>query len=171
MTISSWDSATWTKRDRVVGAQSNTQLALQNWNADAEGRRIAALTVGGQLEVVPVEGPASAAELVGPATGTTTFALQSSGQGIVYGNPPASSETAPAASMFTSDLHRPTSAEIVDTGFGGFYFPWENGVLGPSTKWPSSAVLLYREHIVRISLQPERRCQFAACDPGCDRRY
>ena len=140
ITISSWDSATWTKRDLVVGAQANTQLALQNWNSDDEGRHIAALTAEGQLEVVPVEGPASAAVLVGPATGTTTFALDSSGQSIVYGSPPSPSETAPATPLFTADLHRPLPAEIVDTGFGGVYFPWENGVLGPS---PDGRQVLY----------------------------
>jgi hypothetical protein len=160
VTLSSWDTATWKRHDLLVGAQSNPQLALQNWNADARGERIAALTNAGQLEVIPVAGPACAAVPVGPATGTTTFALLGAGDGVVYGNPPAASQTAPQASMSTARLRerprggelvpscfdgsddgcRSRGGEIVGTGFGGFYFPWENGVLGPS---PDGSSVLY----------------------------
>ena len=140
VTISSWDTATWKKRDLVVDAQSNSQLALQNWNADTAGEHIAALTRAGQLEVIPVAGPASAAVAVGPATGTTTFTLQGSGDGIVYGNPPAPSETSPKASLFTTALPTPSPKTILSTGFGGVYFPSGNGVLGPS---PDEKSFLY----------------------------
>jgi hypothetical protein len=140
VTLSSWDSATWQRRDLVVGAATDTQLALQNWNADARGEHIAALTTGGQLEVVPVAGPAEAAWRVGPAGGTSTFALQEDGEGIVFGNPPAPAEVAPSTPLFTARRRDPRPEEVVSSGFGGVYFPWENGVLGLT---PDSRHVLY----------------------------
>jgi hypothetical protein len=77
---------------------------------------------------------------VGPATGTTTFALTSAGDRIFFGGPPPASQQAPATSLFASHAHASTPAEIVPSGFGGFYFPWENGVLGPS---PDGSQVLY----------------------------
>ncbi len=140
VTISSWDTARWTRRDLLVGAQSDANLALQNWSSDTEGKRIAALTEAGQLEVIPVAGPATAARHVGPKTGTSTFALLGSGRGVVYGDPPAPSETAPPSALFSEDLFDGTTRQLAKSGFGGVYFPWENGALGPT---PDGSHILY----------------------------
>jgi hypothetical protein len=135
ITVSSWATTGWAQADLLVGAvpfsTTNPEWAT-NTGGTTPGSLIAATTSTGQLEVIPVAGPASAAILV-DVPGTTSFVMQKSGDGIVYGN-------SVTGSVSTSTLPTAAPLPIVATGFGGFYT--EFGPLGTSPN--EGEVLFYK---------------------------
>jgi hypothetical protein len=135
ITVSSFSTSSWAKVDLLTGALPyNTTLPIPAFTTDTAGDYVVSLTSGGQLEIIPVAGPALLAQNVGTAT-TTDWQFYANGDGIIF--------TDSSKNLWTATVTAgiPGTPAIVTNPAGGLYT-----VFGPIGLSPDDSEILFYQN-------------------------